>query len=470
MKKYILFFVSVVILAALAELHIFANDDNSAGAGIDNSANIRIDNQNVYDGMDKAYCDGYVPGTSNGYAYIVLPLLYDGNIKGNVITAGLNLGESESNPFVCKNYEKNVYLTEMGINNNSGKIKCYPVVFSLELKQDRINGSYPVTFSISGKDENGADVSGDFTVYVNITDGKNAGADVQNADSQSSFVPKLLVESYTFSKDVINGGDDVTVHVRLHNMSDSVNIKNATISIEEPETNFTLLDKSSTQYIGDVAAGSAMDVAYTYNVSAVTPQGQYNFAVSADYADEKGNPYTSAGTVRMKVNQPVNVGFGEFSLGESLQVADVANATVQVMNLGKGKIYNVRAEIEGDGLKPEKTIFVGDVEPGQEATGEAYVDITGLSDEFMPYGDTTGKITYYYTDESGNQLQHEQEFNLKIESPFSEEKGKDNKDDKPEQWWWIMGVICVVIVAIIVIILIRKVKRRMIDNCLADEE
>lgn len=469
MKKIVIRVIAVVLMLSLFSVNAFAVDADST-ADSDNtmaadngvtmvSPDMRIDNQNIYEGMDKAYCDGYVPRVEKGYVYIVLPLLCDSKVKNDCVTVSLNLGEAGDSPFVCKNYEKNVYLSEMNINNNTGKMTCYPVVFSLELKPDRVNGSYPVMFSVKGRDEDNNDIYGDFTVYVSISDGKSAVAEEgTDEEGQPVFAPKLLVESYSFSKEDINAGDSVTVNIQMHNMSTTEGVKNTSITIEEPEENFSMADKSATIYVGDIAANQSVNVEYTYSISPDTPQGQYDFIVAADYADAKGNAYTSGGNVKMVVKQPVNVQFGEFSLGESLEVADVTTAMVQVMNLGRGKIYNVRAKIEGDGLIPEKTVFIGDVEAGQEALGEAAVTITGLSDSTIPYGDTTGKITYYYEDESGNQLQSQEEFTLKIKSPFSED---DNQpEDEPEQWWWIMAVVVGIMAVIVIIAVIRVIVRR----------
>lgn len=438
--------------------NVFADDGDYA------PVSVKVDNQNIYDGMDKAYCDGYIPQVENGYAYIVLPVICDGGIKDNTVTAKLDLGDTQSMPFVCKNYEKNVYLTEMEVNNHTGKVSCYPVVFSLELKSDRINGNYPVTFSIKGQDNSGNEVSADFVVYVNITDGQNLQDTADTSQTEPVFTPKLIIESYTFSTDTINAGDAVTININLHNTSGTEMIKNASVTVEEPESNFSPADKSSGVFIGDIAPDGNAVVSMTYNVSAVTPQGEYDFNVTADYADIRGNTCTGGGKVRMNVVQPVNVQFNKFSLGESFEVADVANATVQVMNLGREKIYNVRAEIEGDGLSPEKTIFIGDVEAGQQAEQSAYVTITGLKDSTYSYGDTTGKITYYYEDQAGKQYQSEDEFTLRIESPFAGLDKESKTVDKTGQWWIIMAVIVVILLIIAAFVGVRHMKRRQDIN------
>ena len=59
--------------------------------------------------------------------------------------------------------------------------------------------------------------------------------------------------------------------------------------------------------------------------------------------------------------------FDDLSFPSEVVVADVVEAKVQAMNLGRSKIYNVRAEIAADGLKPQGTIFIGDMEAGTAA-------------------------------------------------------------------------------------------------------
>ncbi len=71
--------------------------------------------------------------------------------------------------------------------------------------------------------------------------------------------------------------------------------------------------------------------------------------------------------------------FDDLSFPSEVVVADVVEAKVQAMNLGRSKIYNVRAEIAADGLKPQGTIFIGDMEAGTAATGSTQVSVSSLS-------------------------------------------------------------------------------------------
>ena len=89
------------------------NPTEPAGSSIPTS--LEIDTENIYDGMDKAYEDGYVPKISNGMMYLVLPLLSNGDLHDNEIKVSLNLGSSSSSPFEIANYEKTFELKKVKI-------------------------------------------------------------------------------------------------------------------------------------------------------------------------------------------------------------------------------------------------------------------------------------------------------------------------------------------------------------------
>ena len=71
------------------------------------TTSLRIDDENVYDGMDKAYKNGYTPTVKNGTATIVLPLVCKRSDSENAIMVTPGLGNPSSSPFVYKNYQKN---------------------------------------------------------------------------------------------------------------------------------------------------------------------------------------------------------------------------------------------------------------------------------------------------------------------------------------------------------------------------
>lgn len=462
--KYIL---AVIVMLSIIfnPVNVFADEETAEDVKPVSLVKLSLDNGNRYEGMDRSYSEGYIPRVENGTAFIVVPIISSEKLKNNSLTASLNLGDTQSMPFVCKNYVKNIYLQKSNVNDNTSVVEGYVASFALELKGDRYNGSYPVTVSISASDTSGQDIMQEFQLYVNITDGKDPNQPETTepvTEAPPSFQPKVLVQSYKFSKENVMAGEDVTVDITLINTSMEETVKNMTVSVKEQAEFFTLLNPSDTAFAGDIPPGGTAVVSYSYNVNAATLQGQYNFDVTMDYNDSKGGAYSGAGTVKLTVLQPVQVQFDDLNINETAEVADVINASVQAMNLGKGKAYNVRAVIEGNGLIPEGTLFIGDLEAGQAAVGSTKVSVTGLSDADSMYGDTKGKVTFYYKDETGKEYNESREFTMTITSPFSD-KNKEETDE-PGQWWIIMAVMTSIIIVFIICIVLRVRKHRRLVN------
>ena len=174
------------------------NEDASMGGNKDSSGisdrtddqmqttgTLRIDNQNIYVGMNRAYKNGYQPTCEKGKVMLVLPLICDEKLKNNTITASVELGNTDNSPFIFRNYEKDFRCKPEKINGTQETKDVFLVSFSLDLNKSRINGVYPITVNVSGMDESGGAVQNTFTNYVTITDGidPNASDDADKGET-----------------------------------------------------------------------------------------------------------------------------------------------------------------------------------------------------------------------------------------------------------------------------------------------
>lgn len=446
--------------------------DPSPGDGM-SAARLFLDNENQYEGMDRSYSEGYIPRVENGMAYIVVPVLCSRPLRNKSLRVSLNLGDTQSMPFVCKNYEKTLHLKKTKVRGSSRVVEGYAAVFDLELKKDRYNGSYPVVLSFFGTDQAGMDVAQDFTVYVNITDGKphvdGDGDDGGDGDDSVKLAPKVLVQSYQFSKKKIKAGEQGKVDITLVNKSKTEPVQNMTVVLKEQGEFFTLLDQSDSRYVDQIAAGEAVTVSYRYKVNPSTPQGSYNFEAVIDYNDDKGGAYNTQGTVKCRVVQPVKMQFDELNIPEQVEIADMLDVQVQAMNLGRGKVYNVRAVVEADGLLPDGTIFIGDIEAGQTGLGSTRIQVTGLRQSENIYGETNGEVTYYFQDESGKEHRETKEIMTSVMAMNI--VNTEQEEDNPGQWWLIMAVLANVIVIMVIAVALRfRMYRRFADEAEETDE
>ena len=445
-------------------------DDKSDTDTQTDAMTLKIDDANQYDGMEKPYKDGYVPTNANGSVRIVFPILSEGELRGNTLRAALDLGDAQTAPFVFKNYEKDIKLQTVKVNANTQEVSAYVADFTVELKGKRTNGSYPVILKVTAKDTKGNAVEQEFTTYVTISDGIDPDATTEEVITQPedlpTFAPKVMVKSYKYSKSEIQPGDEVKADIVLLNTSKENTVKNMTIAVTADTESFTLLSQSDSVYIEKLAPQEETTITFSYRINAKTAAGQYDLELAMDYADGDGNTYSTSGKAKITVQQSSEMQFDDLSFPSEVVVADVVEAKVQAMNLGRSKIYNVRAEIAADGLKPQGTIFIGDMEAGTAATGSTQVSVSSLSGSKL-YGNTEGTVTYYYEDESGKEYTEEATFTTTIKSPFSDQK-EETTPDNMNQWWVIMAVVLVCIAVAAGVIIARKIHLKKQDE--EDEE
>lgn len=313
--------------------------------------------------------------------------------------------------------------------------------------KDDLTGAVDVT-GPSGGDSGGA------------SSGASSGGGT--ASETPTFAPKMIVQSCKSSKDEIQAGDEVTLDITLSNTSSTETVRNMTVTIGDEGEYLNLLSPTDTIYVESLSAGQTCVVSYKYKILSSAVPGAYGLSVSMDYADSKGASQSASGKIRMMVFQSVKLEFDPLVLNSEVQVGDVVIAQIQAMNLGRSKVHNVRAVIEADGLAPEGTLFIGDIEAGKTVTGSVKISVTSLSKGSSLYGETKGIVTYYYEDENGKEYEKTGDFITNIKTPFSNTT-KEESDDTG-QWWIIMAVVVGILFFLIIGMILHGIRRRNRQN------
>lgn len=420
-----------------------------------NSVSFTIDNINVYEGMDKAYKDGYTPSVKDGTATVLLPLVASGEIKGNTITATPNLGEPSTAPFVFKNYQKTVGLNNNAVNGGSSTVPSYLIRFDLSLKADRINGIYPVTIDIQSAAADGSPVQQSFTCYVTITDGKAPVSEETPQEpetEQPTSQPKIIVSGYSVNPSPVTAGEEFTLTVTLKNTSDSKSVQNMTVTATTEAVNLSLLNETNVTYIKKLGKGNTTEIELKYKTDLETPAQRYNIALAMEYDNSDATPLTSAGTVAVEVVQPLRVQLQIPQIESEVNAGDTMPLSFQAMNLGRSKVYNVRIELSAPGLIPSGTAFVGNMEAGTaaEANLDVFIGTKNMSEGYEgedKYGYTNGTIKLIYEDSAGKEYTEETEFSTTINQPvIASTSSEPEKEPEKAGQWWISIVIGVVVI------------------------
>lgn len=367
---------------------------------------LMIDTRHVYPGMEKSYAEGYLPTVSGAKVDLVLPLLSE-TVSG-ALTCAVNLGDPAGAPFLYKNYERQFSQRENTFGRET--MRYYPLRFSLELASNRINGHYPVTLAVSGTTDNGEPFSQEFTLYVQISDGRDA-AEGEAGSSQ----PRLIVSGYTLEGGCLEAGGKTTLAVTVKNTGGGGGVKNIKFSFLE-ESGEILPAETGTVYCAQIAAGAS----YTWNLALTATTGAasrpHPALIGMEYEDHRGQPFSGNERIILTVRQPVRLEYEEPALPVRVTQGDTPTFTLTLMNLGKSVIYNALLKFEIPGLAGGGSTLVGTILPGESKTGTANFRV----DKEIT-GDVTGTLTLSYEDDYGER--YEKEFPLsttieeKLEAP-----------------------------------------------------
>ncbi len=423
-----------------------------------------IDDVNKYDDMEKSYNEGYTPTfyttDSKWYAKIILPLRASDDTFSDAITVTPGLGNTNSSPFVYKNYQKTVDRGSYKFGDVS--VLAYLVKFDLELDSGRINGVYPVTVEITA--ESGGDpIQQTFTVYVKIENGKNPPS--EPTPEKPTSQPKIIVSSYSINPSTVLAGGEFTANITLKNTSGTKSVQNVSVSVSCDCPNFELLDDTNTIYIGKLAKNATTDIEVRYKTDLETPPQRYNITLSMEYDNSSAQTLSSQGAVTVTVKQPLRVEIEAPKVPQQVNAGDTMPLSFQVMNMGRSKVYNVRCQLAAPGLIPSETAFIGNMEAGTAMQGDMDVfigtkDMTEGYEGEDKYGFTNGTITLIYEDEAGQEYSESIEFSTTINAPvISPVSAEPVEEQEKASQWWISLIIGGALIAILAVILIARGKK-----------
>ena len=411
-----------------------------------------------------------MPRTENGFMYIVLPMLSNGNIYQNRIKVSLGLGSGASSPFVMANYEKTFEMETVTPKNSNEEKELFLIEFTVKLSSERINGVYPIAVNISGYDDSGNPIDCIYTLYVTITDGKSNQV-TQPAPEVATAEPVVYISNSVVQPDKVMAGEEFTLTVTLKNSLATKSVKNMLVKIDTGNLHINLLENTNVFQVDKIPAGGETELTFRLGSDASIPAGKYNLNFTFNYDSSKTLNLSSSGSTIIEIHQPANMELVMPRFSQSVTVGETIPLSLQVMNMGRDPMYNVRCTVSGFGFAPSNTGYIGTMDAGSSATTEVELYIIALNasqgnENGSQYGDTVGTVTLIYEDETGQEYQQETQFETTVNRPVVEvaqtASGEDAEEKAAGQWWISVLILGGVILAagIGFILIKRKEKNR----------
>ena len=289
----------------------------------------------------------------------------------------------------------------------------------------------------------------------------------------STSVPRVIVTGFSTDPAEVKAGSNFKLIVHLKNTSKTTAVKNMLFDFNAPTEGqdantaspaFLPASGSSTVYLDGIGANGTKDISIDMNAKSDLVQKPYSVEMSMKYEDGSGTQFESTSSISVPVKQDARFEFSEFELsGETVEVGSEVNVMCSLYNMGRIKLYNVKAKFEGEGIK-SKEIFVGNVESGATASIDGM--ITGESETT---GDGKVKMVVTYEDESGAVFTAEKELTLLVTAPMTDDMMMNESEMVEQEKAFpiipvIVGVIIIGVIVVVVIVKKKKEKKRRAEE------
>lgn len=425
---------------------------------IHGQSRISIDASHKYQGMNASFARGYEPAIEKNTMVLVVPFLTEDSMQQNQIRVGIDFEKEENGPFYYKNYQKQVKRQDNGV---------YLYQCKLKLKNDRVNGQYPLHLWAEGKPKQQEEsIRQEFTIYVEITDGisEESGKDDkdlpmdlpeeenfvgeepipmpeetgQTAGEEKNSQPRLLICQNSLQGNSLEAGSSQFWNISMQNCSSHSAVENVKITLLTE--NRDIIFEKTAWYFEKTAAKAGMDLSQKISTAKKASAESVPVQFQIEYEDGKGNSYSSTETVNLWINQPQHAELSGLTFPENIYASDTAVLSFQIQNTGLATVYNAKVRLEGKGLFPRGELFLGNLEGGTSQPGELQVfagtlDMdnqgTVIEEGGDKYGDTIGLVTFSYEDEQGQVIEQTQEIHTSIEEPEIVELKVERRSPRP---------------------------------------
>lgn len=313
-----------------------------------------------------------------------------------LVNRGKNLTEITIAPKVSSNLNECPFVVEQ---TNYGQTipdmapgDTVMVEFDFQLSPYATQGNKPVTFECTYK-ENGTQKTCEVTSFVYVVYGYE--------EPNTASAPPVHIESYSLTVDgqpvnQLFAGDEAILSMTIRNDDKNVNARKVRIgaSIDTKVLLFTM-GETDTKYVDVIESEKSADISYKITVANEAAEGPTNFSVTLNYENWEVTQASASQTLPLIVKQPVRVEVGEPTIYDSDAKPDEPIAmSLNIVNKGRSKIYNVSIDVEGKGLSMYEDYYGGDVLPAAKLNPDILVSSTTA-------GKCSGNLLVHYEDSEG---------------------------------------------------------------------
>lgn len=354
-----------------------------------------------------------------------------------------------------------------GKNNSSGAPwEAGPLEYHVSFNDiTYLGGSNKLSFDVSYSGQQGLELA-------NLS--QNISQCVGATNVEGGKASAIVVRSAGYGGGSVVAGQQFTLTADVFVTAGTTGAENVAVSLTLPEQ-VTVVSGSSQIFVGNMAAGESTSVNFLLNASATAAAGSANITINVNgNAASDGAALTTTMPITVPIVQPERFEVSRTDFPEVINMGEETYGSVSFVNKGKGTIYNVSAELRGEGFTTtEGNQFVGNVASGTESSADFTISPTQA-------GSINAQLVITYENEQAEEKTITKDITFTVEEMSFEDPGMmPGMGDMPTEptqtgmplWAWaVIVVLTAGVVATVVVIVRKKIKKRKENEKLMEED
>lgn len=354
-----------------------------------------------------------------------------------------------------------------GKNNSSGAPwEAGPLEYHVSFNDiTYLGGSNKLSFDVSYSGQQGLEL-------VNLS--QNISQCVGATNVEGGKASAIVVRSAGYGGGSVVAGQQFTLTADVFVTAGTTGAENVAVSLTLPEQ-VTVVSGSSQIFVGNMAAGESTSVNFLLNASATAAAGSANITINVNgNAASDGAALTTTMPITVPIVQPERFEVSRTDFPEVINMGEETYGSVSFVNKGKGTIYNVSAELRGEGFTTtEGNQFVGNVASGTESSADFTISPTQA-------GSINAQLVITYENEQAEEKTITKDITFTVEEMSFDDPGMmPGMGDMPTEptqtgmplWAWaVIVVLAAGVVATVVVIVRKKIKKRKENEKLMEED
>lgn len=269
--------------------------------------------------------------------------------------------------------------------------------FQMIAAEDITKGNHSLGVTINYKDSNGKDVSEEKTLYI-----LDVISNKEDKKEESSSKPKIIIESYSTNPSKIIAGDTINFAFNFKNTSNEKTISNMKITLSSDNGAFMITKGSNTFYIEELKPKESAIRNIELNVKQDLTSSSYPINIEFDYEDSSNDTHLAKEVINLPVTEFSKLVINSAYASETM-FGSQTSLSFDYINMGKAKVSNLTASVEGDFTSVESINYIGNLEAGNSD----YYDIMVTPNK---EGELHGTLVLSFEDSSGKPIEVRKDF------------------------------------------------------------